>query len=155
MFSLFHLQIIIEVAFFVAILLLLAQIKRNIDRYRPLADGSAVADIKKMLAESRELSEGFLASIAQNKQALGQLAAELDEKHKKLTLLIAEADRAIDNLGSPRFPAETAGSAMSYDEVIDLLQKGVSRQEAAKVSGLSEDEINLVAELVRTRAGQA
>lgn len=154
MFSLLHIQIIVEVAFFFAVLLLLWLLRRNIVKYRPIADGSAIAEIKRVMAESQEFSERFLSVMEKNTQALNNLLSELDEKRKQLAVQLDEAAAAVRTLKAAHAESDLYRSAISYEDVVQMLRQGMSREEALKRSGLSEDEINLVMELARTRAGQ-
>jgi flagellar motility protein MotE (MotC chaperone) len=151
---LLHVQIIVEVVFFGAILFLLWRLKRDIDKYRPLADGSIMDHLNKIMADSQEFADGFVAQVEENKHALNKLARKLDEKEKRLATLLDKTEAAMKQMDSRRGDPEPVLSAKRYDEVINLVQQGMNREDASKHSGFTEDEIALIMELARARTGQ-
>jgi hypothetical protein len=151
---LLHVQIIVEVVFFSAILFLLWWLKRDIDKYRPLADGSIMDHLKKIMADSQEFADGFVAQVEENKHALNKLARQLDEKEKRLATLLDKTEAAMKQMDSRRGDPEPVLSAKRYDDVINLVQQGMNREDASKHSGFTEDEITLIMELARARTGQ-
>lgn len=153
MLSLLHVQIIIEVVFFVAILFLLWRLKGNIDKYRPLADGSVMDRLNKIMADSQEFANGFVTQMEDSKQAIGKLARQLDEKEKRLTVLLDKAEAVMKQMDPGRGASEPALSAKRYDDVIDLVRQGMNPEEVSKRSGLTEDEISLIVELARAGTG--
>jgi hypothetical protein len=155
LFSLVHLQIIVETVFFVAVLLLLWRLKRNIEKYRPLADGSVIADLKKITIDSQESADGFIAMLEENKQKLSRVARQLEEKEGRLAVLIEEAETAIKKLGEERVKLESSFSRKSYDHVIDMVRQGMSREELAVQTGFTEDEINLIVAFARAKTEQS
>lgn len=154
MLSLLHVQIIVEVVFLGAILILLWRLKGDIEKYRPLADGSVMDRLKKIMADSQEFADGFVTQMEENKHALNRLARQLDEKEKRLAVLLDKAEAAMKQMDSRRGDSEPVLSAKRYDDVINLVQKGMDREEVSKHSGFTEDEIALIMELARTRTGQ-
>ena len=154
MLTLLHLQIIIDAAFFVVILILLRQLKMSIARNHPLANGSTIQDLKKIMTESREFAGEFMMAIEENKTAFNKIASQLDDKAKKLEILLEEAEKSIKRIESYREKSAPASSKDRYDEVIKMIQQGMSREEVVKKSGITEGEVNLVIELARTRTDQ-
>jgi CRP-like cAMP-binding protein len=140
-------QIIVEVVFFSAVFVLLWRLKRDIEKYRALADGSVMEHLNRIMADSQEFAGGFVTQVEESKLALSRLARQLDEKEKKLALLIDRAEAVMKQLDSGRGASETPLSAKRYDDVIHLVRKGMSREDVAKYSGLTEDEITLILEL--------
>jgi hypothetical protein len=155
LFSWFHLQVIVETVFFVTILLLLWRLKRNIEKYRPLANGSVIASLKQIMTDSQESADGFIAMLEENKQTLSRLACQLDEKERRLAILIEEADAAIKKLDEERVKSESAFSKKRYDDVIDMVRKGMSREELAGQPSFNEDEINLIMAFARAKTEQS
>jgi ATP-dependent protease HslVU (ClpYQ) peptidase subunit len=149
-----HVQIIVEVVFFGAILFLLWRLKREIEKYRPLADGSVMDHLKKIMADSQEFADGFVTQMEESKQALNRLARQLDEKEKRLSMLVDKAEAAMKQMNSERGDSESVLSTKRYDDVINLVQQGMNREEVSKQSGLTEGEITLIMELARARTGQ-
>jgi len=152
--SLLHVQIIVEVVFFGAILFLLWRLKRDIEKYRPLADGSVMDHLKRIMADSQEFADGFVTQMEENKHALNKLARQLDEKEKRLATLLDKAETAMKQMNSERGDSESVLSAKRYDDVINLVQQGMNREEVSKQSGLTEGEITLIMELAQARTGQ-
>jgi hypothetical protein len=152
--SLLHIQIIVEVVFFGAILFLLWRLKREMEKYRPLADGSVMEHLKKIMADSQDFANGFVTQMEENKRALNKLARQLDEKEKRLATLLDRAGAAMKQMDSKRGDSEPVLSAKRYDDVINLVQQGMNREEVSKQSGLTEGEITLIMELARARTGQ-
>ena len=149
-----HVQIIVEVVFFGAILFLLWRLKRDIEKYRPLADGSVMDHLKRIMADSQEFADGFVTQMEENKHALNKLARQLDEKEKRLATLLDKAETAMKQMNSERGDSESVLSAKRYDDVINLVQQGMNREEVSKQSGLTEGEITLIMELAQARTGQ-
>ncbi len=137
--------------FFVAILLLLWRLKRNIEKYRIFADSSVMADIKQIITDSQTSADGFISKLEENKQTLGRLACQLDEKERRLVMLIEEAEAAIKKLDEGRIQSGQAFSRKPYDDLIDRVRQGASREELAGQSGFTEDEINLVMAFARVK----
>jgi hypothetical protein len=146
-----HIQIIVEIVFFGVILLLLWQMKRDLERYRPLADAAAMDLLKKGMAESQEFAEKFVTQMEENKQALSRLSRQLDEKEKRLSALVDQAEAVISQMHAGRDTVGTGSSEKRYDDAINWVRQGMSREEVSKQSGLTDGEIGLIMELSRAR----
>jgi hypothetical protein len=154
MISSLHLQIIIDLAFFVTIILLLHQLTRKLKQKPPAVDEAIVGELRHIMAESQEYANHFLESVEENRLAMGRLVRQLEAKEKELMLLMNEAARLSKNTDSRQSRSETVLPVERYDELLKMIQQGLSREEAAKISGLTEGEISLVIELAKTRTGQ-
>lgn len=154
MLSLLHIQIIIEVAFFGAILCLLWRLKRDLGKHRLLADGSGMDHLKQSMVDSQAFVNAFMMQMEESKHALSSLAHQLDEKEKSLTILLGQAETVITTMNSARDDSRPDLSDRRYDNVIELVRQGVPQEEISKQSGLAEDEINLIRELLRARMGR-
>jgi hypothetical protein len=152
--TLLHFQIIIDAVFFIVILILLWQLKRSVAKNHPLANDSAIQDLKKIMAESREFADEFMAAIEENKSALYKLARQLDDKAKHLMALLDEAERSTKRIESCRESSLPASTKGKYDDVLKMIQQGMSLEEVARKSGFTEGEINLVMELSRARTDE-
>ena len=152
--TLLHLQIIIDAVFFIVILILLRQLKMSISKKRSAVNGSTIQDLKKIVMESREFAGEFMTAIEENKTAFHKIARQLDNKAKQLTILLEEAERSINKLDSCHEKSAPASPKEGYNEVIKMIQQGMSREEVVKRSGITEGEVNLVIELARTRTNQ-
>jgi ATP-dependent protease HslVU (ClpYQ) peptidase subunit len=153
--SLPYIQIIVEGVFFGAILFLLWRLKKDIEKYRPLADGSTMDNLKKIMADSQEFANGFVTQMEENKHALKELAHQLDEKEKRIAVLLDKAEATMRQMNSDRGNSEPVLSAKRYGDVINLVKQGMTQEEASKHSGFTEGEINLIMDLARGRTGKA
>jgi len=152
--SLLHVQIMVEAVFLGAILFLLWRLKRDIEKYRPLADGSVMNHLLKIMADSQEFADGFVMQMEENKHALNKLARQLAEKERSLAVLVDQAEAAIKKINSGQGDSATVLYEKRYDDVMNLVQQGMNQEEASKQSGLTEGEIDLIMELKRARSEQ-
>lgn len=150
--TLLHLQIIVDAVFFAVILILLWQLKRSIAKSQPHANGASIQELKKIMAESREFAGEFMTAVEDNKSAIHTLARQLDDKAKRLMALLEEAERSIKKLESCREKSAPVSTKEKYDDIIKMIEQGMSLEDVAKKSGVTEGEISLVMELVRTRS---
>jgi hypothetical protein len=144
----------VEAVFFGAILFLLWRLKRDIEKYHPLADGSVMNHLSKIMADSQEFANGFVMQMEENKHALNKLARQLDEKERSLAVLVDQAEAAIKKINSGRGDSASVLSEKRYDDVINMVQQGMNLEDASKQSGLTEGEIDLIMELARARTEQ-
>ncbi len=150
--SLPYLQIMIDIAFFIVIMLLLRQLNRRMARNPLGGDGATVEELKKLMADSRDSSDLFLGAVRESEENLHKLARQLDNKEKRIVILIEKAESLIQKLTSQQAKAESVASdGGKYAQILRMVQEGLSREEVAKRSGLSMGEIDLVVELEQAR----
>jgi hypothetical protein len=149
--SLLHVQILVDVVFFVTILLLLHRLSRRIAKRRPVVDVTSINEFKRIMAESQDVTNQFLTTQEDHVRVLNKLLHQLDDRHKTLVMLLAEAEASIKKLESGKTGPETLPPAERYDDVIRMVQQGLGREEVARQSGFTAGEIDLVMELVRAR----
>lgn len=152
MLSLLHIQIIVDIAFFVTILLLLRRLNKKIAQRSPTADVSTISELKKIITDSGNSANQFMTFMDENKQQLNKLVKQLDDKERKLVMLLEEAETVLQKLSSQKANSESDAIYNQYDDVIKMARQGMSLEEIAKRSGVTEGEINLVMEL--TKAGK-
>jgi hypothetical protein len=153
MFSLLHVQILADLLVFITILFLLWRLNGHIPRRGSTVDPSLVSELKKILADSHEATNNFLEAIEESRKLFNKLFLQLDDKEKKLADLIREAEVSIKKLDSAKSVSEEAASEKKYDDVIRMIQQGLSREDVSKQSGFTEGEVNLIADLAKTRTG--
>jgi len=151
--SLLNSQIIIDLVFFVTIVILLSQLNKNISKNSSTVDTSLIQELKKIVTESHHSTNRFIEAIDESKQVLNKLSLQLDDKEKKLAVLIGEAKMQIKKLDLEKNASEPVSSEKRYDDVIQMVQQGVSREEVSKRLGFTEGEIGLIVDLARTRTG--
>jgi len=145
---------IIDIFFFVIVLILLHQLSRKISKKPPAVDTEALNEFKRIMAESQDVSTRFITATDNNVQALNKLIRQLDDKEKTLIMLLEEAGATIKKLEAVKCKPETAAAADRYDEVVQMVQQGLSREEILLRSGFNEGEIDLVIGLARARTGK-
>ena len=152
--SLLHFQIIIDIAFFVVIMLLLRQLNKRMARNPPEGDGATVGELKKLMTDSQDSADLFLRTVQESEERLNKLARQLDNKEKRIVILIEEAESLIQKMASQQAKEESVGSdGEKYEQIIRMVQEGLSRAEVAKRLGVTIGEIDLVVELEQARAG--
>lgn len=164
--SLLHFQIIIDIAFFVVIMLLLRQLNRRMARNPTEGDGATVGELKKLMTDSQDSADLFLRTVQGSEERLNKLARQLDNKEKRIVILIekaesliqqtasqqAKAESLIQQMASQQAKAESVGSdGGKYEQIIRMVQEGLSREVVAKRLGVTIGEIDLVAELEQAR----
>jgi ribosome-binding ATPase YchF (GTP1/OBG family) len=151
--SLLYLQIIIDIAFFVVILLLLRQLNKRMAR-KPGADRATVGDLKKLMTESQNSTDLFLRMVQESEERLNKLARQLDNREKRIIILIEKAESLIQQMASQQeqAKAESLGSGgEKYEQIIRMVRQDLSREDVAKRLGVTMGEIDLVVELERAR----
>ncbi len=152
--SLLHFQIIIDIVFFVVILLLLRQLNKRMARNPPVGEGATVGELKKLMTDSQDSTDLFLRTVQESEERLNKLARQLDNKEKRIVILIEKAESLIQKMASEQAKTESAESdGEKYGQIIRMVQEGLSREEVAKRLGVTMGEIDLVVELEQTRAG--
>jgi hypothetical protein len=151
---LLHFQIIIDIAFFVVIMVLLRQLNKRMAARTPEGDNATVREFKKLMADSQDSTDLFLRTIQESEERLNNLARQLDNREKRMVILIEKAESLIQKMVSQQAKAELVGSdGEKYGQIIRMVQEGLSREEVAKRLGVTMGEIDLVVELEQTRAG--
>lgn len=154
MLSSLHFQIIIDIIFFVTIVILLRQLNKRIVKNPPVIDESIVREFKKVMTDSQDFTNHFLKVIEENEQRLNKLSRQLDNKEKRLIILIEEAEALINKVDSQKTSTERIYSDEEKSKhIIQMIQEGRSREEVAKRWGVTEGEINLITALEQIKAG--
>jgi DNA-binding NarL/FixJ family response regulator len=149
-----HFQIIIDIIFFITILILLRQLNKRIAKDPPVIDESIVREFKKLMTESQDFTNQFLGVIEENEQRLNKLSRQLDNKEKRLIILIEEAEALISKVDSQRTTIEKVYSDEERSKhIIQMIQDGKSQEEVAKQLNVTEGEINLIKALEQIKAG--
>ena len=102
MLSSLHFQIIIDIIFFVTIVILLRQLNKRIVKNPPVIDESIVREFKKLMTDSQDFTNHFLRVVEENEQRLNKLSRQLDNKEKRLIILIEEAEALINKVDSQK-----------------------------------------------------
>ncbi len=152
--SLLHFQIITDIAFFVVIMLLLRQLNKRIARKPPGGNGATVGELQKLMTDSQDSTDLFLRTVQESEERLNKLARQLDNKEKRIVILIEKAESLIQKMAFQQAKAESVGAdGEKYEQIIRMVQEGLSREAVAKRLGVAMGEIDLVVELDQARAG--
>jgi hypothetical protein len=149
-----HFQIIIDIIFFITILILLRQLNKRIVKDPPVIDEAIVREFKKLMTESQDFTNHFLGVVEENEQRLNKLSRQLDNKEKRLIILIEEAEALTNKVDSQKTTIEKVYSDEERSKhIIQMIQDGRSREEVAKQLSVTEGEINLITALEQIKAG--
>jgi hypothetical protein len=152
--SLLYFQIIIDIVFFIVIILLLSILNKRVARYPPGADGATVGELKKLMTDSRDCTDLFIRAVQESEERLNKLARQLDNKEKRIIILIENAESLIQKKAFQQVKEELPGwDGEKYEQIIRMVKEGLSREEVAKRLGVTMGEIDLIAELEQARAG--
>lgn len=145
---LLYIQILIDILLFVAIVVLVWQLKRKIDQTAVHADRPTITDLKAVMVDSEQFVNQYMKSIDENKDHLTKLIRQLDDKERKMVLLIEEADNALQKFDRQKKVADSPINDQ-YENISEMARQGLTVEEIAKRSGISEGEVNLVVELAK------
>lgn len=147
-------QIIIDLIFFVTIVILLRQLSKRIVKTPPVIDKSIVREVKKLMTDSQDHANQFLKLVEENEQRLNKISRQLDNKEKRLIMLIEEAEATINKIDLQKTTKEKIDSNEERSkQIIQMIQEGRSREEVAKRLGITEGEVNLITALEQIKAG--
>lgn len=147
-------QIIIDIVFFVTIVILLLQLNKRLVKEPPVIDESIICEFKKLMKDSQEFTNQFLGIVEANEQRLNKLSRQLDNHEKRLIILIEEAEALINKVDSQKTTAEKIESDEERSKhIIQMIREGKNREEIAKQLGVTEGEINLIIALEQIKAG--
>jgi DNA-binding NarL/FixJ family response regulator len=146
-----QLQIIIDIVFFIIIMFFLHQLKKHMARM-PWADGTTIDQVKKLITESKKSTDLFLSAVHEGEERFGNLARQLDNREKRMLILIEIAESLIQKMGLKQATAEPEGSNDNkYLNIKMLVGEGLSREAVAERLGITVGEVELVMELEQTR----
>jgi hypothetical protein len=148
-----HFQMIIDIIFFVTIVILLRQLSKRIVNNPPVIDKSIVSEFKKLMMDSQHFTNHFLNVVEENEQRLNKLSRQLDNKEKRLIIFIEEAETLISKVDSQKNTKEKIYSDEERSKhIIQMIHDGRSREDIAKQMGVTEGEINLITALEQIKA---
>lgn len=142
------LQVLIDIALLVAVVVLLWRVNANLKKPVMKSHQNMMKELKVIMAESQASSENFLQALEQSRLALKEIAMELDLKEKRVKTLLAKSDNAVNGTEGKR----TAGVPQEkYKQVVDMIRKGYSEAQTAEATGFAEAEIGLIIDLYRVK----
>jgi hypothetical protein len=149
--SLLHFQLIIDIVFFIIIMLLLRQLNNRMIKTQGDGDG-VVEQFKKIMAASQDSVELFLRAIQESEERLNNVARKLDGREKKIIILIDKAESLIQKLKFQGAEIESDDSdGGKYEQIARMVQDDLSREEVAVRLGITRGEVDLIVELEQAR----
>ncbi len=143
-------QIIADIVLCIAILFLLMRIGRNIGQAKPpVLDGTSLAELGRLIQESRAEAEHFSRIMDESCAKLKNLAAHLETQEAKLAEHRQEVNRQLEQSRLP----DRVHDSNKYTKVTALLKTGLTVKEVVQQTGLTEGEISLIFELEKKKIG--
>jgi len=142
------LQLFIDLALLVAIIILLWRVNVNLKRPLIKSHQDMMKELREIMVDSQATSEDFLQALEKSRLALKEIALELDIKEQRVKALLAQSERAA---------AVTAGKSRvndpqdKYDQVVRMIKQGYSEAQTAEATGFTEPEIGLIIDLYRVK----
>lgn len=142
------LQILIDIALLMAIVVLIWRINSNLKKPLLKSQQDLMKELKQVMKESQVSSDIFLQALEKSRIALKEIALELDIKEKRVRSLLSDKDND-GNLTSRNRISNVHEE--KYQQVVDLIRKGYSEEKTAEITGFSEAEIGLIIDLFRIK----
>ncbi len=142
------LQLVIDLALLAAVLFLLWRLNASVRNPILKSHREMIQDLKAIMDESQTSSEAFLQSLEQSRLTLKELAMELDLKEKRVKSILSKAESVQPENGTNMPSGNTPDK---YAQVVEMIRKGYSEAETARVTGFTEPEIGLIIDLYRVK----
>jgi len=145
-------QIAIDLALFVAIIILLWRVNANI-KNPSLVDSQRkmMTELKSLIVESQVNADKFLQAMEQSRLALKEIALELDLKEKRVKTILEKSQQEEEIINAKAANKDSAFSQSKYSEVVNMINKGYSEEETARITGFTAAEIGLIIDLSRIK----
>ena len=150
--SLLIFQIIADVFLCIAILFLLTRIGQNIGKAKTPVVEKYIAELGKLIQESRAEAEHFSRIMDESCGKFKELAAHLETQEAKFAERLLEVNQQLEKC-QPWERAHDRDTGNKYGNIIALLKTGLTVKEVAQQSGLTEGEVSLIFELEKKKTG--
>lgn len=150
MFNLPVLQMLIDIALLVALVVLIWRVNANLKKPLWQARQEIIREIKEIMADSQALSENFLQKLEQSRLALKEIALDLEIKEQRVKALLEKSDKPPTAVAEKQ---KAAAPADKNQQVIEMIGQGYSEAETAEASGLTEAEVGLILDIYRVKNG--
>jgi len=145
------LQIMIDLALFVAVIILLWRVNANIKNHDVSKHQEMISELKIIIAQSQNTADRFLETLENSRKSLKEIALELDIKEKRIKAVLEKSQRYIEPFNDKQVLQDANLSHGKYAEVINMIKKGYSAEETASATGFPEGEIGLIVDLTRIK----
>jgi hypothetical protein len=140
------LQIFADLVLFFAIIFLIRIVNKEIKKRSFPIDADSLSEFRRLIEDSRQSADYLSETLNEGRKSFKEIACVLDEKEKRLKLLIEESDSKLEEMR----PGDS-NRGERYREVIKLAEQGLSEKETAHVLNLTEGEIRLILDLDRKK----
>jgi hypothetical protein len=144
-------QIAIDLALFIAVIILLWHANSNIKNNDASKHQEMIAELKIIIAQSQNTADRFLEDLEKSRKSLKEIALELDIKEKRVKEILEKFQRETESHDGEPILRDADFSQSKYAEVINMIKKGYSEEETASATGFPRGEIGLIVDLSRIK----
>ena len=156
MLTLVNIQIIIDMVFFIAIMFFLRQLSKRVTQVPPIINNEVVGEFKRLITDSQDSTSQFLRIIEEHEGRLNKLSRQLDNKERRLVVLLEEAESLMNRMNSHKnTPENTYSNEEKSKQIIQMIKAGISREDIARKLGVTDGEINLITAIEQIKTENA
>jgi F0F1-type ATP synthase membrane subunit b/b' len=144
-------QIALDLALFLAIVVLLWRVNVNIKKPPIGFQQKMIDELKLLIAESQTNADKFIRALEQSRLTLKEIALELELKEKRVKTILEESKQTRESIDLHTVRRDSSFSQDKYAEVLKMIKKGYSEEETASVTGFTQAEIGLIIDLSRIK----
>ena len=144
-------QIAIDLALFIVIIVLLWHVNANIKRPDTGKHQELITELKAIVAQSQNNADSFLVALETSRKSLKEIALELDIKEKRIKAILEKSQQEVEPFDANPILRDAGLSQTKYAEVINMIKKGYSEEETASATGFPRGEIGLIVDLSRIK----
>ena len=149
--SLLFIQLGIDILLCLLISFFCWQINRR-GKHRSLdASGADIAELKKIMDESRKLSAEYIAALEEGRKNLKALAFSLDDRERRLKELLEQSEKLLAQDKASRQAIDNIADNDHYHHALKIIANGCTEQEVSERLGLTAGEVELINNLKRRR----
>src|SRR3990172_1502853 len=141
-------QLIADILLCIAFLFLLLRIGRNIQRHGiAAADDRYLSEFKKLLQDSQNDAARFFLKVDESIEKFKELALSLERKEESLKMLVQDVQWQEDKCGTMGRAIYEISSEKRHDQIMKLLETGLTAEQIAGCTGLTIGEVMLFVDL--------
>jgi ATP/maltotriose-dependent transcriptional regulator MalT len=140
-----------DVILCLAIIILIVIVNREVKKRRGGPDENSLTEFRNLLNESQSSTNHLLEVMNDSRKSLKEIAYVLDEKESKLRALVEESRVEYEKLVDSLPHSDKNKLDKRYEEVIAMVNHGLSKKEICQKLELTEGEIDLIIDLDKTR----
>lgn len=137
----------------ILILILLVYILIKIPSGKTKTESDEINTLKssfeKLMKDSENISADLLKSFERRIHEFNDIISELDQKYTRIRLDILKSLEISEKISNSNISTDTTDP---YKKAVDMLAAGSTAEEIQKISGLCENEIELIRQLSRHKS---